>query len=70
MITIINVGEDQCSLCTREGAKDGAHTHSEGLGEAFLCWNHVKKMAAIEADRKEKPEQTPTFPAMSEGNGR
>jgi hypothetical protein len=73
MITLIDVTEDQCALCTREGTKEGALTKSDSLGEAFLCWNHVKKMAAIEADRAktepEKPE-SPAFPAMVEGNGR
>jgi hypothetical protein len=61
MITLIDVTEDQCALCTREGTKEGALTKSDSLGEAFLCWNHVKKMAAIEADRakKEEPQEAP-----------
>jgi hypothetical protein len=70
MITLIEPGEDNCALCPRDTSKQGCLTKSGGLGEAFLCWPHIKKMAAIEADKaKMEPEEdrTPNYPAMADG---
>jgi hypothetical protein len=48
MITLIERGEDQCMLCTREGTKKGYRTRSERMGEAFLCLAHIDKLMEIE----------------------
>lgn len=64
MITLLETGEDLCALC--EKSKDGATTHSEEYGEAFLCWPDIKKLMRLRANRP-RDERRPLLDAIENG---